>query len=376
MKIFEKIVKYAKKAIKFIADFFKGKNPVQVINDTVTTVVTVATAAVAVYAGINAIRVHLIPSIKKNRDSNVKSGVDYFFEDRKVGSVDDKITNLKNSTSKINKRGVGSLSKIEMKALKEISSGRNSFFQSLSPEEQMSVLEMEEFDFKKYVEDTKERSKRPLFHWGKRIKKFGVSPTDKPFREPADYGFFNFILRPLDNFIHWIKNDPVPLKVKQIRLVDHPEIPNIPCETAHDVIAAAKSLDSYLSNNNQVVNETVVSSPNNLEQQQILADEIFRYGSITKFKKAVSRRMAQSDFNLPNIFDLIDDEKDDGKKKKKKKKKFHDEDDFSSNSKKKMSKEEKAAMSEADKRAQETYEYHLKVAMSGSQSFKGRKFEI
>lgn len=377
MKFIEKIANLCKKAFRFISNLFKDKNPVEVINDTVKTVVTVTTAAVAIYAGINAIRVHLIPSIKKTKDSDAKSGADYIFEDRKAGSVDAKLNNLKNSASKIGKKTTTSLNREEQKLLKEISETRNNFFQSLSPEDQMSVLEMEGFDFKSYKEEAKSKSNRPLFRWRKRVKKVGVSEDNKPFREPANYGFFNFIMRPLDNFIHWIKNDPVPRKVKQIQVVDHPEIPNVPCDTAFDVVAAARSLDSYLSHNNAVVNEFDVSSKGQLEEQQILADEIFRYGSIRKFKKAVNQRMTESYFNGPKIFDMIDDEPKKGKKDKKKKKKSFDSESFSSEGgKKKMNKEDKEAMSEADKRARATYEYHLQKAMNGDQFFKGRKFEI
>ena len=185
----------------------------------------------------------------------------------------------------------------------------------------MNVLEMEDFDFDSFKESMKRKSNRPLFPWGKRLSKLGVSPEDKPFREPVNFGFFNFILRPLDDFIHWIKNDPVPKKVPQIQVVEKPEIPNIPCETAFDIVNAARNLDSYLSRNKTISNEFNVSSAASLEEQQILAEEIFRHRTLRKFQKAVNRRMAQSDFNVPNIFDLMDDDGDYKKSKKKDKKK-------------------------------------------------------
>ena len=122
-----------------------------------------------------------------------------------------------------------------------------------------------------------------------------------------------------------------------------------------------------------------------------IAEEVFRHKTLKKFKKAVNRRMAQSQYNTPNIFDLMEDEDTDSDKKKKKKdkdkdkkkkKKSHDfgdsfaSSDDSDKKKKKKNKEDREAESEADKRAQELYKYHLEKAMSGEYDRKGYKFEF
>ena len=385
MKFFTKFIKFVKKAFRAVADMFKDKNPAEVINDTAKTVTAVATAGVAIYAGVNAIRVHFIPSAKKS-NKNQKTAHDMIIENRESGSADEKLANLKRNASKIGKKSVSTMNKEDVAILKSIAETRNSFFQSLSPEEQMNVLEIEEFDFKAYADEYRKKAKRPLFHWGKCLRKFGVSPKDKPFREPIDYGFLNFIMQPLDDFIHWFKNDPVPKKIPQIRLVDHPEIPDVACETALDLVAAARNLDSYLSRNKTVVNDLNVTSLESLEEQQILAEEIFRHKTLRKLNKAVTMRMAQSQFNTPSIFDMMDDDdskkkkKKDKDKKKKKKHSYDGEDSFSfidddtkkKKKKKGVSKEDEKLESLADKRARELYRYHLEKAMHGELDRKGK----
>ena len=388
MKFFTNLVNFVKKIISSIANMIKDKNPVEVVNDIAKTATAVATAGLAIYAGINAVKVYMIPATKKNYVSNGKSGMDYMLESREAGSIDSKILSTRKNASRIGKKNTNRINREDSIALAEIAKTRNSFFQSLSPEEQLSVLEMEEFDFAEYKLNMKRKSKKRLFKLGERLKRLGVSPEDKPFRETVNYGFFNFILQPLDNFIHWFKNDPVPKKIPQIQVVDHPEIPNIGCETALDLVETARNLDSYLSHNKLILGEFNATSPASLEEQQILADEIFRHNSLKKFKKAVNLRMAHSEFNTPNILDLISDDtvssKKDKKKKNKKKKKnsyecsdtFSFDDGSKKKNKKGMSKEEAKAESAADKRAKELYQYHLEKAMNGEFDRKGFKFEF
>lgn len=383
MKIFAKMFNFVKKAFRKIADMFKDKSPIEVVNDVTKSVAAVVTTGVAIYAGVNAIRLHLIPSAKKKNSSEKKSGHTMILENREIGSIDDKIANLRKSASRIGKKQHDNINREDLEILESIASTRNSFFQSLSPEEQLNVLEMEEFDFDAYKAEYRSNGKRPLFRWGKRLKNLGVSPTDKPFREPIDYGFFNFILQPLDDFIHWIKNDPVPKKVPQIHLIDHPEIPDVQCETVMDMVSAARNLDSYLTRNNTVSSEFNVSSPAYLKEQQILSDEIFRHKTLRKLNKAVNYRMAQSNLNNLSIFDMMNDDADykkkkkDKDKKKKKKKSYDGEDSFafmedSKKKKKSKNKEDDAMETAADKRARELYRYHLEKAMNGEIDRKGK----
>lgn len=384
MKFFTKIIKFVKKAFHKIVELLKDKTPIEVVNDVTKTVAAVATSGVAIYAGVNAIRVHLIPSMKKRSSKNDKSAHDMIMENREAGSIDEKIMNLKKKSSKIGKNNTSNINREDLEILKSIAETRNTFFQSLSAEEQMNVLEMEEFDFDAYKAEYYGKNKRPLFHWGKRLSKMGVSPKDKPFRDPVDYGFFNFILQPIDDFIHWIKNDPVPKRVPQLQLVDHPEIPGVKCETALDMVYAARHLDSYLSGNKSVSSEFNVNSPATLEEQQILAEEVFKHKTLRKLNKAVNRRMAQSKFNTPNIFDMMDDDsskkkkKKDKDKKKKKKKSYDGEDSFafmdddSKKKKKSKDKDDEKLESEADKKARELYRYHLEKAMNGEIDRKGK----
>ena len=381
MKFFTKVIKFVKKAFHKLVNMFKDKNPVELINDATKTAAAMVTTGLAVYTGINAIRVHFSPSKNKTKIAN-KSAHDIVFENRNSGSVNEKLATLRNNTRKIGKRNYNDIKTEDLEVLESIAKTRNSFFQSLSPEEQMNVLEMEEFDFKSYSEGMKKKSRFSLFGKSKKRNKIGTSQKDKPFREPIDYGFFNFILQPLDDFIHWLKNDPVPKKVPQIQIIEHPEIPDIDCETISDVVSTVRNLDSYMNHNKTLSNEFNVTSPAELEEQQILANTIFRHKTLSKFKRAVNRSMAQSNFNTPNIFDLMDDDKEFKKKKKKKKK--HSDDNFSFMSddkpkkkkKKEMSKEDKKAESLADKRAKELYRYHLEKAMNGEFDRKGYGFDF
>ena len=381
MKFFKMVIKFVKRAFRKIVDAFKDKNPIEVINDTTKTVAAIATTTLAAYAGINAIRVHLIPSLKKNKDNNYKSAHEIIFENRDSGSINDKLSKLKATSSELGKRKSSNIDKEDLKFLKAIAKTRNSFFQTLSPEEQLNVLEMEDFDFKEYVKNEKAKSKVSFFKRKTHRKK--SNPDETVFREQKNYGIFNFILRPLDDFIHWIKNDPIPKKVPQIQIIDHPEIPNVSCDTALDLVSTARNLDSYLSRNKTISNDINVTTPAELEEQQILAEEIFRHRSLKKLRKAVNRRMAQSNYNTPNIFDLMDDDKDFKKKKKNKKHKKHfddfsfvDEDTSKKKKKKDMSKEDKKAESLADKRAKELYRYHLEKAMNGEFDRKGYGFDF
>ena len=87
--------------------------------------------------------------------------------------------------------------------------------------------------------------------------------------------------------------------------------------------------------------------------------------------------MANSNYNTPNIFELMNDDKDFKKSKKdKKKKKKNKGDDFSflDKSSKKKSKKDDKDESAAEKRAKELYRYHLEKAMSGEIDRKGFKF--
>ena len=383
MKFFTKVIKFVKKAFRAIARMFKDKNPVEVINDVTKASVALATTGLALYTGVNAIRVHFAPSTKKNKNYNGKSAHEIIFENRNAGSIDEKLATIRKNNSRIGKKHSTTIKSEDLKVLESIAKTRNSFFQSLSAEEQMNVLEMEDFDFKAYSKEMKKKSRFSLFGNKKCSKKLGVSSNNKAFREPVNYGFFNFILQPIDDFIHWIKNDPIPKKVPQIQVIEHPEIPNVPCETALDLVSTARNLESYLSHTKTLSSEFNVTTPAESEEQQILADEIFRHKSLSKFKRAVNRCMAQSNFNTPNIFDLMDDDKNFKKKKKNKKKHSYD-DDFSfmdndkpkKKKKKGMSKEDREAESMADKRAKELYRYHLEKAMKGEFDRKGYGFDF
>jgi hypothetical protein len=383
MKFFTKIIKFVKKAFRKIVKMLKDKNPVEVINDATKTAAALATTGLALYTGVNAIRVHFAPSIKKNNNYDSKSAHEIIFENRSAGSIDEKLAIIRKNNSRMGKSNISTIKSDDLKVLESIAKTRNSFFQSLSAEEQMNILEMEDFDFKSYSKEMKKKSRFKFFKNTKQLNKFGCSDKNKAFRENVNYGFFNFILQPIDDFIHWLKNDPVPKKVPQIQVIDHPEIPNIPCETALDLVSTARNLDSYLNHNKTVSSEFNVTTPEEVEEQQILAGEIFRHKTLSKFKKAVNRCMAQSNFNTPNIFDLMDDEKDFKKKKKNKKKHSYD-DDFSfmdsNKSKKKknkgMSKEDREAESLADKRAKALYRYHLEKAMNGEFDRKGYGFDF
>ena len=95
MKFFTKFINFVKKAVNAVAKLFKDKNPVEVINDATKTVAAVATAGLAIYTGVNAIRVHLIPVAKKNKSSEQKSGHDFVIESREAGSIDEKLAAMR-----------------------------------------------------------------------------------------------------------------------------------------------------------------------------------------------------------------------------------------------------------------------------------------
>ena len=372
MKIFETIINLIKKAGSVIIEFFKSNKLADIANDTTTTIAGIATSALAVAAGYNIVK-NLIQDLKSDSASNKKrdkKAADELARDNiRAGSADDKIRNLK-SANKTMTRG-SSLSEDDLALLVEVSKTRNSFFKVLSPEEKMKLLKMENFDFEAARKKMEEEDKSYLFglihRKGRRI---GAPTTDSPFRKPVDYGWLNFIARPLDDFLCWWFEDPTPKYCKQVKLVDSSEIPDIPFESINDVLG---SVSSYMSFNNEIATDAVLTE--DISVDEVFSQELFRSKKFKDTRRRVNQRMINNQEGLSKtIFSLMDDEIRSEKKKKKDKKKKKKEKGTTLihySGDKKKSKKDKEYDSKADKYAEEYINYHINMAMKGQEAFKG-----
>ena len=134
MKILNALVKIAKKIMHAIAGMFKDKTPSEVINEVAKTATAVTTTGLIAYAGINSIRVHLMSSKKKNKNSSErKTGPELLREGREnSGSVEERFAEVKRSTANLLNKKSSSISKEDQEILKSIAKTRNIFFQNLS----------------------------------------------------------------------------------------------------------------------------------------------------------------------------------------------------------------------------------------------------
>lgn len=377
MKIFETIINLIKKVGKFVIDLFKDNKIAEVANNTTTTIAGIATSAVAVAAGVNIVK-NLIEETKSDvkastSEKRSKTSGDEYARDRILsGSADDKIRNLKASNRAMFSKSY--LSDEDLALLEKVAKERNSFFKVLTPEEQMKLLKMENFDFeaakRKYEEEDKSFLFGLIHRKGRRI---GAPTEDAPFRKPVDYGWLNFIARPLDDFLCWWKNDPTPKPCEQVRLVDPSEIPDIPFDSINEVIGA---VSSFMDFNINLANEV---SPEDIAVDEIFAQELFKTKKLKSTKRAVNKRMINSQEGLSKtIFSLMDDEIKIEKKSKKKKKKDKDKDGsklYYSKDKGGKKKKNKELDDKADKYAEGLFNYHINLAIQGKQAHTGYKMK-
>ncbi len=382
MRILTALANIAKKIINVVKGIFKDKTPAEAINDVAKTATAVGTTSLMLYGVINSLRVRFMKSSNKNVNTERKTGPEIIFDRKDKRSVFDKMDENKVMAKNLfNKKEVSTISKEDKEALEALAKTRNIFFQSMTPEKQLELLKIEDFDFNEYKEDYKRKNKKSRFKFINQIKNFAKSDPNKPFRETPDYGFFNFILQPLDEFVHWFRNDPIPKKVPQIQVLDCPDIPDIKCDTAFEMVNIARRLNPRFYGNKSLADDDYGVTLADLERSEIYAQEIGKHKSDKKFMKAVEKRMMESKYNVPSIFDLMDDDdikKDKKKKKKDKKKKssFYESEKKDKKSKNKikregLSKEDYANEKAAEKHAKELYQYHLNKSMNGEYDFTG-----
>lgn len=400
MKFFSFIGKIFRGIVSKVVGFFKGKNPVDAINDTTKTIIGAATAGVSIYAAVNVIRAHIMPSNKHVDEAPraKKSGAEYIMDQREAGSVESKLAAAKANTSRISRatRTVSNMKQEELNMLAEIAETRNAYFKELSPEEQMSVLNMEGFDFEAFRAQRKQGAVSPFCKRGAA----SLSIGDKPFREEKDYGIFNFIMRPISDFYHWAINDPVPKKCDQIHLIDLNQIPTIPCETVSDAVDIAQSLSSYMDANRKVGIQYSGRTQASAIEQQILIDEAFQHDSLDEYNYAVNRRLKAS-MATPSLYDLLSDEReggrlDDERDRRRQRRRerdrdeaeretegrrrsysiFDEDDDGDDEYEDRERQRKNPTEAEADRRAQELIDYHMKLAHKGIIDRTGFSFAI
>ena len=324
--------------------------------------------------------------IFSRKEDSTSSPFEFLFGKRdNEQSTTSKIENQRNWNSRYyNEYG---LTEEEEAMVAEIAKTRNNFFKALNPSEQMEVLVAEKFDFEEFKEDYIRKHKKGIFVRRSKRKVGEPTPEDEPFRTPVDYGFWNFIMRPLDDFLCWIKDDPTPKKPKQIQFIDH--------ETQ---ITYRNNNPIYMLEVNRMI-ETLLNKDNyqgppvaEIKAREARVSQLFKHKTFRGYRKGVEEYMLRNGGPISrNLFEMMsredfeEDEKegkrklkksrydeadffDDDKPKKKKKKYYDDDEDDgeyrSLKKSEKHSKEEEAAMEEAKK----IYKYYFQAASNNDQS--------
>jgi hypothetical protein len=372
MGLFSKIWNLLKTGVSKLIGLFKNKSPGQLIEDASKAAVGVATVVAVGYATVNVARsIFMRGKGRRSEKRRPRAGVDFFHEDREAGSMDEKIENAKSRY-----RRYDGLTQEDLDLLEEVSKTRNQIFRLMNPAEQMNLLRIEGFNFDEFREHMeRQRDRRKIRKSKRRVGE--ASPEEQSFREPVDYGWFNWLMRPLDDFLCWLKDDPTPKKCPQIHVVDREIIPNISVNSPEEAVASIRSLGPYLDSLNPNAGDYSFASMADAKEIAICADEIFRHKNLKSYRKAVRTRMLQDSNGLSSqIFDLMEDDLKSDKKKKKHRYDDDDDDQDSAYFKKKDKKhEEKARSSEADDEASRIYNHFLKAAMAGNESTKSYRLD-
>jgi len=372
MGLFSKIWNLLKTGVSKLIGLFKNKSPGQLIEDASKAAVGVATVVAVGYATVNVARsIFMRGKGRRSEKRRPRAGVDFFHEDREAGSMDEKIENAKSRY-----RRYDGLTQEDLDLLEEVSKTRNQIFRLMNPAEQMNLLRIEGFNFDEFREHMeRQRDRRKIRKSKRRVGE--ASPEEQSFREPVDYGWFNWLMRPLDDFLCWLKDDPTPKKCPQIHVVDREIIPNISVNSPEEAVASIRSLGPYLDSLNPNAGDYSFASMADAKEIAICADEIFRHKNLKSYRKAVRTRMLQDSNGLSSqIFDLMEDDLKSDKKKKKHRYDDDDDDRDSAYFKKKDKKhEEKARSSEADDEASRIYNHFLKAAMAGNESTKSYRLD-
>lgn len=348
-----------KKVFKFVKTIFNN-NPVDAVNKITDNAATIASVAIGAYASFNIIKSRFekaASSRKKNSDSGL-APIDYIHESRKNRST-------LNSVRRGNK-----VTDEDLVVLKEIAKERNNVFKTASPKMQKRILLIEGFDFEKYKKEFYYEKAHPFAKFKKSLSKFGKITNDKPFREEVDYGSMNFIMRPLDKFVHWIKADPTPMKREQIHIINREMLTN--------------SFEGDIKEWNNVMNmvpfdrifndyeiPVSFSTRADAERAEIYAKTAFRNKTYSGYVKDNIKQIMKGRSTMPTALEFLDDFTP--SKKKKKKKKSSDQKSWKKykSGSKQSKKEMEADEALAKKKAKETYNYFYEKALKGEYDYDG-----
>lgn len=377
MRYIRKLWGWVKSGVKKIAALFAKKNPVEVIEDATKAVVGIASTGTVLFAIVNTIRVALMKG-KHFVQRTVAGSGDDLINQRKPGTLDEKLAALNQQTKNFDRKQ-STLTQEDLDILADIAKTRNSAFKLLSPEDQKDLLKLEGFDYESYRTKFQDRH-RSLIR--KSLRKVGEPTVGKPFRDPVDYGWLNFIMRPLDDFLCWLRNDPVPKKVPQIRLLTERDLKDIECSNGEEALEQIRALGTIFNQSDDASNESINLDDERMEA--IYAQEVFRHKKYKSYRKAVNARMMdmQSGLTSKQLFDLMAEEEKDKKKKKKKNKKKQKKNAgilasynpyVSEKGKKKKHKKggDDDGLKDAQKEAEKMYNHFLKLAATGEIVYNG-----
>lgn len=358
------IMKALKKAYQFVRNLFKGfgesvrENPVKAVNDIGNTIAGIATVGIGIVATLNMARVRMMKSIvTTHHDDEVPA--DRIIKKRKR-SVDEILNHRKIKND-------GSISNNDLEVLKEISKSRNQCFRNATPEVQVKILKSEGFDFESYKKDYYRNKNDWFYHMKKQFSKFGKSDPNKPFREEVDYGGLNFIMRPLDRFAHWVKNDPVRLPVDQIHIIPFDDLPEMPGVSPEEMAEAMRWIDfDNICVRHDSENTNINYAEN--ERAKIVAETLFKNKNFKKYEERKLEKLKQARFAKLSGLEILDeislkDMKLDSKKKKKKKK---DKNGFDASSKGDKKKKKASSQEETyEREAERKYQKYLSKVTRG-----------
>lgn len=314
------IFRFIGKCIKSLFNLFKDKGPAQIIEDASKAAIGVATVATVGYVGFNVIKSMFMKSRKKAKKNKKKqTGDEIYLENREAGSIDEKLANAHSFAYNCYTGGV---TEEEAEILEEVAPTRNAAFRRMTPAQQIELLKMEDFDFEKAKADIEAKNSSSIRRSVRRIGQ--KTSEEETFREPVDYGKLNWIARPLDDFICWLRGEYHPKKVPQKKIFEQNMLYELDITDPEKARASIEIFNEITG----VKDETVVD-----EREVALNRAYIHIISTTKngkkaAKKAkkVRKEMNQNTGLSQNVLDLMtkDDLKDFKKSKKKKSSKKSD----------------------------------------------------
>jgi hypothetical protein len=308
-----------------------GDKPLpEVVADVSKAITSAAAAALIIYSTVNVVRNRFMAGNKKKPKNDDISPAEYLMRQRKDGSVDARLEDLRRRTQNFGKKYVkenANLDKEGTALLNRIAKTRNSVFNSLTQTEQIDVLRLEGFDCEVFLYEEQKKLKNTRSLFGKKkddvFLKPGYINGDK-VRLISENQFLTFRDKVRRFFLL-----PTEDKVPQIVLFPNGYEPPVTHEELEELQTCGSVALKYMphSNIDRYLRPNMEAQQIIDRRQDIILDEAANSKSYKKFCKRVKKRMKTEGLSSVSVYELMKAEEK--RKKKKKKKKDNDDRDIS-----------------------------------------------